>query len=67
MPYLAAAPFQTDLPLKRQNDGDCSSVVEPRIVIPVVAGSIPVSHPIFTIEMMAGCILAFPRLAHLLS
>ena len=27
--------------------GDCSSVVEPRIVIPVVAGSIPVSHPIF--------------------
>ena len=28
------------------DNGDCSSGVEPRIVIPVVAGSNPVSHPI---------------------
>ena len=26
-------------------DGGCSSVVESRIVIPVVVGSIPISHP----------------------
>ncbi len=28
-------------------NGGCSSAVEPRIVIPVVAGSNPVSHPAF--------------------
>lgn len=28
------------------SDGGCSSVVESRIVIPVVVGSIPISHPI---------------------
>src|SRR5690606_23043665 len=38
-------------PAARQN-GDCSSVVEPRIVIPVVAGSIPVNHPIFPAGML---------------
>ena len=27
------------------NNGGCSSMVEPRIVIPVVVGSSPISHP----------------------
>ena len=30
---------------RSESNGDCSSGVEPRIVIPVVAGSNPVSHP----------------------
>ena len=29
---------------------DVAQMVEPRIVIPVVAGSSPVDHPIFLIE-----------------
>ena len=29
---------------------DVAQLVEPRIVIPVVAGSIPVVHPIFIFE-----------------
>ncbi len=28
-----------------------AQLVEPRIVIPVVAGSIPVSHPIFFLDI----------------
>ena len=31
--------------IRSGSNGDCSSGVEPRIVIPVVAGSNPVSHP----------------------
>ncbi len=31
--------------MRDESNGDCSSGVEPRIVIPVVAGSNPVSHP----------------------
>ncbi len=33
---------------QQREHGGCSSGVEPRIVIPVVAGSNPVSHPTFT-------------------
>ena len=41
-------------PIRSETYGDCSSGVEPRIVIPVVAGSNPVSHPIHSLVKM-GC------------
>ncbi len=31
--------------VRHKHDGGCSSVVEPRIVVPVVVGSIPIAHP----------------------
>ena len=50
--------------VRRESNGDCSSGVEPRIVIPVVAGSNPVSHPIFLSALRGvrnfGCVSFFP-------
>ena len=45
--HYLTAPVPSQEAAEKIINGDCSSVVEPRIVIPVVAGSIPVSHPIF--------------------
>ena len=44
MLYFPPLPVWLDAFL--QIDGGCSSGVEPRFVVPVVAGSSPVGHPI---------------------
>ena len=43
--------------IRSGSNGDCSSGVEPRIVIPVVAGSNPVSHPTHQLkkDWLVGC------------
>ena len=44
---------------------DCSSVVEPRIVIPVVAGSRPASHPKEAFAVLLGRVASRASLTQL--
>lgn len=50
-------------------NGGCSSVVEPRIVVPVVVGSIPIAHParaLFRQEITPAIFISKPlNLRHL--
>ena len=43
---------------------DVAQLVEPRIVIPVVAGSNPVSRPIF-LNLRTGCLSKYAEVAEL--
>lgn len=52
MLYFPPLPVWLDAFL--QIDGGCSSGVEPRFVVPVVAGSNPVSHPISPFRNRSG-------------